>query len=245
MISNAFQTAYTACFATTAPATNMEKPITASVSGGAYEVRDMWNICKGILFPILLLFAHGASSARDISTIDQLCQKYVGQVMGVRDGNQILISCDQIRTAEKSMSAGQTEPHFRGLRNSLKGHVDEDFSKFILNDPDLSQKCAKDRFTLSNKYVCSFLSDGDGKLVFSLDRSNRLEKAEIWINSAALKPLMLNAQARLNISNPSPAMGEIIMHLNAIISRRLSDPDELYSTDGKTFQVQIWPSRLR
>ena len=214
-----------------------------SIAGSARGKTKALRIAICVMFVMVGLLAPQIGCAKELTTIEQLCQHYVGKSLGVKNGQKVAITCDNIHVAERQLQAVMPKPPFRAMRDSLRKHREVDFEAVLLNDPTFKGKCTRDRKSRAKKYRCNFPADADAVTEFTLNQSNQIEKAELRVNRSMIRPATLNILAQLGISEATPAYSEIVLYLVAIKSRQLSFPDELYSTDGQTLQVEMWPSR--
>ena len=217
-----------------------------SIAGSASAERlaaKVLSIGIYVMFAMAGLLAPQIVCAKELTTIEQLCHHYVGKSLGIKNGQKVEITCDNIHVAERQSQAAMPKPLFRAMRDSLRKHREVDFEMLLLNDPSFKGKCTRDRKSRAKKYRCNFPPDADAVTEFTLNQSNQIEKAEVRVSRAIIRPATLNILAQLGISEATPAYSEIVLYLVAIKSRQLSFPDELYSTDGQTLQVEMWPWR--
>jgi hypothetical protein len=197
-----------------------------------------------LIFIALLLLIPRHSLAIELTTMDQLCRYYVGRPLGVKDGKPANITCDNLEVGNIQLQRAMPKPVFRDFRDSLRRHQEKNFEMAILNDPGFKGKCTKKDSDQSRKYRCEFPPGLDSITEFTIGNTGKVEKAELNVSRSILRPATLNILARLGISEATEAYSEIVLYLVVINSRQLSFPDELYSTDGQTLKVEIWPSRL-
>jgi len=179
--------------------------------------------------------------AQEFTTVEQICDHYAGKPLGVKDGLKVDITCDNIHLAYKQLVATMPEPTFREMRDKLRKHRTVNFEDGLLNDPTFKGRCSRDKTIKPKKYRCNFPPGADAFTDFTLGKTNQLEKVDLYISRSVLRPATLNILAKLGISEGTPAYSEIVLYLVVIRARQLSFPDELYSTDGQTLKVEIWP----
>ncbi len=106
-----------------------------SIAGSARMPGKALSIAIWVLFGAVNLLAPEIVSAKELTTIEQLCQHYVGKSLGIKNGQKVEITCDNIGVAEKQLQAVMPKPPFRAMRDSLQKHREVDFEAVLLNDP--------------------------------------------------------------------------------------------------------------
>ncbi len=181
--------------------------------------------------------------ATPFASVNELCARYEGRVVGTRDGQQVRISCPQIQRMWESVPQFVPKPFFHEFRDNIRHMRNADFAEVIRTQFASSMQCSRDRLTTENRYSCQAPLGLQNSIVLTLNSRNRIESAHITVDGAILNPAMQNMSARIGIANFTSELRELVLHMATMHIRRISQSDELYSTDGRTLRVEIWPWR--